>query len=867
MGTAPNSEVLKILKDLRQGFLDKLPEKIQQLSGLVDRAMEQPRDHERIGALLNAVHKLHGTAGTYGLHEVSEVAGAWEQELQTAREAGAGLDDAAVAGAQRRFREVKAASLSAGDPGKETPLHPAVADGDRMSDAHKSAGKNPLVLLVEDDADLRELLRSTLEIFGLSVSSAADVATAIELFRDRRFSLVITDFNLPDANGKILVKTIRESDVDIPVILVSGKINRKELGDMISESVDVFLEKPVDMDRLINSVRRLLHVGDERKKAKKRGEVLLGLSSKLALGMKKAALLKMLVQSISEVTPFQSVGLQVLDAGGSRLSLSASHGQTPVQTGVGLSADQAREVFERGFKYDIASFIPAGLNGNGPEAGEESYSQLKARKYSWSSGDRILTAVRTTGNLWGFLSIDRPADDLRPSQDSMRMFSLIANQIANVLENNESYNHQVLLNSQLETVSEVARAALSSFDLEAIQRIITSAAVNHFGHSFACFLEKTANPDEYVIKYAAGAAAESLPDGNLAASGRVIDLLRDLESSGQPLQLKAGAGETGISGRGKDCSALAIPIRTRGAVNHILLVEDDLQPEFKESQVRAYVAMAAQTELIWSRALNQKYLEKTANELGESYQKLKEVNDLNLKLQNIIKRYVPASTWRTAMQATDEAELQAVENMPEMPVMFVDISGFSVLSEVAEPDTIVSLLNIYFTMVSGIISQYSGEVIKYIGDGMMAYFKKKEDAILAAGDILSSKNRLNQELTRIGSVEVDLHLGVACGPAILCHVGPFYHLGRTLLGDTVNTAARLESEALPGTALFDKRLLPRGLDAASFGLAEIGSLRLKGKSRPVEVLTFKRSEHLYSDPASAGSTYLIVTKRAVHGTG
>jgi class 3 adenylate cyclase len=630
---------------------------------------------------------------------------------------------------------------------------------------------------------------------------------------------------------------------------------------MIAEAVDVYLEKPLDVNKLFISVKRLLRAGKERKRAKKRGEVLLGISSKVAQGIRKDALCEMLAKAVSEVTPFTSSAVLVLNPTTNRCEALASHNVSQEILNREFSLNKLQELFANGFKYEMASFLPAGTENQGPDTGEESYSQVKARKYSWAEGDQVLVEIRSVKKLRGFLRVDKPGDGLRPSNDSMRMFSLIANQIANILETGETYANQELLYSELEVMSEIVKVALSTFDIELVELTITRAAVNRFGHSFACFIERTVDENVYAVKNIAGKSKADFEIASFINSPETAELLRKVQVSKQPLHLRASSGATSIVGRGRQCSSLAVPVHNKGIVGHILLIEDDLQPEFNDNQVSAYTTMANQAELVLSRDLSQKSLEKTSEELNESYSKLKEANELNLRLQNMIKRYVPASTWQVAVQATNEDSLHTVENMPDMPVMFVDICGFSVLSEVAPPETIVRLLNIYFTLVSGVVAGYDGEVIKYIGDGAMAYFKHKENAILAANDILKSKNQLNQELSKLGLVEVDLHIGVACGPTVLCHVGPFYHLDRTLLGDTVNTASRLEGAALPGTVLFTMSLLPEGATPSDYGLVKIGTIALRGKNKLVDVLTFKRSQHLYMKEDLAGSTYLIVNKR------
>ena len=183
--------------------------------------------------------------------------------------------------------------------------------------------------------------------------------------------------------------------------------------------------------------------------------------------------------------------------------------------------------------------------------------------------------------------------------------------------------------------------------------------------------------------------------------------------------------------------------------------------------------------------------------MKESYSRLQAAHELNEKLQSIIKRYIPASTWESVSCALGKNEAEPIEAVIELPVMFVDLAGFTRISQTAEPREVVDLLNAYFTTVSSIIAQWEGEIIKYIGDGVMAYFRSREKAIRAADDILKSRARINRDLAQFFREEINLRVGIAFGPVIARHLGPFYHRDRTLLGDTVNIASRLEKRARP----------------------------------------------------------------------
>lgn len=694
----------------------------------------------------------------------------------------------------------------------------------------------PRVLIVEDDPDVAVLIEQALTALDYECLVAADVDGARYEFRPHELSMIITDYQVPGGGAAEFIHGIREFDLDVPVLLISGRMDKHQLGEMIRESVDEYIEKPLDLPALVSAVHRLGKLGRQRRRTRSRAAHLLRISSQIKVGAATDAILQNLVQAVGEITPFQSAVITLVSSPGEPLKIEASLGSMVSEP---VMESELEAAFRRGFRHDIASFIAGSSEGNG-----EPFSQMRARAWPWQQDDLVLVRISASDRLWGFLRVWNPADETRPSESAMQMLSLLGHNVANALENREMYRRQLQTTSRMRVLGEVVKTALRKSDVTLIKRMLTDVAVNRFGHSFACFIEKVGERQYVVDDVACRELADYGTDFDFDAA--VVARLERIEEDRTVLAQGRDEGESLV--RGCQTSYVAIPIYTRETLRHIFVVEDDSLARFSESDVLAYTAFADQIGLVWQTLLYQKYLENTATELNESYGKLKEANDLNLRLQEIVKRYVPSSTWESALQWTGESEQQRIEDVAECAVMFIDIVGFTSISERAAPTQIVELLNICFSLSSSIVAQSSGEVIKYIGDGMLAYFQNQRDAIRAADDLIKSQSRLGREIRKAGlTFDIALRVGVTYGPVILAHVGPVYHQDRTLLGDTVNSAARLEAAAAPGTALLDLRLLPEGDNPQDYGLVRMPSIQVRGKRERISVMTFARDQHRYGE--------------------
>ena len=144
-------------------------------------------------------------------------------------------------------------------------------------------------------------------------------------------------------------------------------------------------------------------------------------------------------------------------------------------------------------------------------------------------------------------------------------------------------------------------------------------------------------------------------------------------------------------------------------------------------------------------------------------------------------------------------------------VLFADIRGFTALSEKEKPEKVVTLLNRYFSMMTEIIFEHGGTLDKYIGDGLMALFgaptASEEDALNAVKAAVTMQKRLgglNDELRAEGFGQISMGIGLHTGEATVGYIGSDRRSEYTAIGDTVNLASRLESNAGGGQILMSE---------------------------------------------------------------
>ena len=191
--------------------------------------------------------------------------------------------------------------------------------------------------------------------------------------------------------------------------------------------------------------------------------------------------------------------------------------------------------------------------------------------------------------------------------------------------------------------------------------------------------------------------------------------------------------------------------------------------------------------------------------------------------------------------ATSESQGMAlgVPEVKDVSVLFSDIVGFTTMSEKMSPAAVSLLLNDYFSRMTDIIFKYEGTLDKYIGDAIMAVFGAPLDmpdhcvrAIKAALEMRDQLEAFNSE--HKDGPTIRIRIGINSGKAMAGELGGINKKEYTVLGDTVNTASRLESSvAKPMQVVVGENTY--NATKAHFDFRSLGPATLKGKERTVEV--------------------------------
>ncbi|HIK09240.1 MAG TPA: BLUF domain-containing protein [Oscillatoriaceae cyanobacterium M33_DOE_052] len=223
----------------------------------------------------------------------------------------------------------------------------------------------------------------------------------------------------------------------------------------------------------------------------------------------------------------------------------------------------------------------------------------------------------------------------------------------------------------------------------------------------------------------------------------------------------------------------------------------------------------------------------------------------------ILEKYTQPTIFKLIKNGVNPLEVRP--RKVEKIIMFCDIMSFSTIADKLPVEQVVFLVNHYLTICTNIISERGGEVTKFIGDSVMAYFDsdQADDAIQASLDILTEiQNLRNTALD--GSILRVLHtgIGLAKGPVIEGNIGSAVKKDYTILGDAVNLASRLEGATrnLPYALIFSAAV--KNSAHHKWDFVYLGDRQTKGKSEPVQIYSIDCDITRYSADNEPINDYL-----------
>ncbi|MHA4740156.1 adenylate/guanylate cyclase domain-containing protein [Dyadobacter sp. MSC1_007] len=220
-------------------------------------------------------------------------------------------------------------------------------------------------------------------------------------------------------------------------------------------------------------------------------------------------------------------------------------------------------------------------------------------------------------------------------------------------------------------------------------------------------------------------------------------------------------------------------------------------------------------------------MEKTLQYVAQLKETLKAVRE-----NDILRMYVDSSVLQFMTQETFEKSLMKNENI-EGTVVFMDMCGFTSISEKEPADRVVKLINKYFdVMVKEIIAQ-GGYVDKFMGDAVMAVFRGDYHLDRAVESSLAVRNHINnfhEELSDQSGYHPKVSIGINSGEMVSGNIGSaaLKRLDYTVIGDVVNVAQRLQSVAKPGQVVVPESAYEKLKEA--FQCTLVGEMNLKNKA-------------------------------------
>lgn len=207
-----------------------------------------------------------------------------------------------------------------------------------------------------------------------------------------------------------------------------------------------------------------------------------------------------------------------------------------------------------------------------------------------------------------------------------------------------------------------------------------------------------------------------------------------------------------------------------------------------------------------------------------------------LMIKNFFSKYVSPKIINKLLK---QKKIELSGEKRNITVFFMDIRGFTKISENKDPKEIVKILNKYFNIATKNILEHNGTIDKFIGDAVMAIFNAphnvKDHELMA----FETAIEIQKEIQKWNQIEVGI--GLNSGEAIVGNVGSKKMMDYTAIGNTVNTASRLEEQTKGGDIIISESIY--GKIKFNYKSKKPEKVVLKGISQPIEIYRFTKNDY------------------------
>lgn len=403
--------------------------------------------------------------------------------------------------------------------------------------------------------------------------------------------------------------------------------------------------------------------------------------------------------------------------------------------------------------------------------------------------------------------------------DQLDLLATIAEQIAGALANARLFEDVRRHAAQLAMLSEVSRTATASTDLGGLlervahfihDRLGVPLVSLHLLDHLAGELELVAHAGNTLVL--TGGGREPIARGVVGRAARTGTVQVVLDVARDPDFVRINPSTR---------AELAAPIRFGEQVLGVLNLESPHASAIRDTEEIAVTLADQIAGALRMARVNQR------------------LTDNNRLLSELFSRYVAPDLAQVLL--TDPERFRTHGERRDVSVMFADIRGFTGLTQRLDSERVMALLNEFFESMGEAIFNHRGSINRILGDGLMAVFGVPERldqhagaAVQAALDMQRRIDALSPRWAAATGSPLSVAIGINCGEVTVGSIGDPRHLAFTVLGDVVNVAARLETEA----KLREVRVLVTDDVMAAYpqvASTSLGPIELRGRTGPVGI--------------------------------